>query len=91
MSTLRGLPGFDVLWERRTTIDVAGEPVDMPGLEDLVRAKKTQRNKDWPMIRHLVEQSYFEHRDRATPRLVEFWLRELTQSRIARGGCGCIP
>jgi hypothetical protein len=29
------------------------------GMQDLVLAKKTQRNKDWPMIQLLVEQSYF--------------------------------
>ncbi len=42
-----------------------------------MRAKKTQRDKDWPMIRRLVEQSYFEHSGRPTDDLVRFWLREL--------------
>jgi len=26
-------------------------------IEDLVKAKKTQRDKDWPMIRRLIEAS----------------------------------
>lgn len=77
MSSLRGVGGFEELWARRTTLEVAGEPVDLLGVEDLVRAKKTQRDKDWPMIRRLVEQSYFEHSGRPADDLVRFWLREL--------------
>jgi len=77
MSSLRGVAGFEELWARRTTIDVGGEPVDLLAMEDLVRAKKTQRDKDWPMIRRLVEQSYFGRSGSATEELVRFWLREL--------------
>ena len=32
-------------------------------LEDLVSAKKTQRDKDWPMLRRLVDASYDSARD----------------------------
>ena len=53
---------------RGTTLDVDGEPIDLLALEDLVRAKKTQRDKDWPMIRRLVEQSYFGRAAAPTPR-----------------------
>lgn len=77
MAALRGVDGFEPLWARRTTLAVAGEQVDLMGIEDLVRAKKTQRDKDWPMIRRLMEHSYFEHSRNATPELVGFWLREL--------------
>src|SRR5258708_11255078 len=77
MSSLRGVAGFEELWARRTTIEVAGEPIDLLAMEDLVRAKKTQRDKDWPMIRRLVEQSYYEHSASPTQELVRFWLREL--------------
>jgi glutaminyl-tRNA synthetase len=45
-------------------------------LPDLVRAKKTQRDKDWPMIRRLVEAHYAAHRADPTPEQVSFWLRE---------------
>jgi hypothetical protein len=44
-------------------------------IEDLVRAKKTQRDKDWPMIRALVEAHF------ARPRDVRFWLREADPRR----------
>jgi hypothetical protein len=77
MSSLRGVAGFEDLWARRTTIEVAGGPIELLSMEDLVRAKKTQRDKDWPMIRRLVEQSYFLGARSATPDQVRFWLREL--------------
>jgi hypothetical protein len=77
MGRLRGVEDFEKLWSRRTTIEVDGEPVDLLAIEDLVRAKKTQRDKDWPMIRRLVEQSYFSASSSHTPDQVEFWLREL--------------
>ncbi len=77
MAVLRGVAGFDELWARRTTIDAQGEPVDLLSIEDLVQAKKTQRDKDWPMIRRLVEQSYFSTAQEPSPSLVAFWLREL--------------
>jgi hypothetical protein len=76
MAVLRGVAAFEELWERRTTIESEGEAVDLLGIEDLVDAKKTQRDKDWPMIRRLVEQSYFSGED-APPELVAFWMREL--------------
>ena len=42
------------LWERRTTLeDADGTVFELLGIEDLIRAKKTQRDKDWPMIRRL--------------------------------------
>lgn len=76
MSRLRGVADFEELWSRRTTLEVGGEPVDLMAIEDLVLAKKTQRDKDWPMIRRLVERSYFMTEVPA-PEQVEFWLREL--------------
>jgi hypothetical protein len=42
-----------------------------------VQAEKTQRDKDWPMIRRLVEAHYFENRGVARLAQVEFWLREM--------------
>ena len=35
MSSLRGVTGFEELWARRTTVEVAGEPVDLLAIEDL--------------------------------------------------------
>jgi hypothetical protein len=47
------------------------------GLPDLVTAKKTQRDKDWPMVRRLMEAHYFEHRAKPSLPRIRFWLREL--------------
>jgi hypothetical protein len=75
MSHLRGVAPFDELWERRTTIEVDGDEIDMLGLADLVAAKKTQRSKDWPMIRRLLERRFLEPAD--APEQAAFLLREL--------------
>lgn len=50
---------------------------DLLSLPDLVQAKKTQHDKNWPMLRRLVEASYFEHRDRPNIAQKKFWLLEL--------------
>ena len=77
MSRMRGVAPFSALWARHTTITLPdGFSCDLVSLPDLVRAKKTQRDKDWPMIRRLVEAHYFEHRDHPTPPHVRFWLQE---------------
>ncbi len=91
MASLRGVAGFEELWARRTTIEVAGEPVDLLAMEDLVRAKKTQRDKDWPMIRRLVEQSYFGRSTSASQELVQFWLRELRTPELLVEVAGAHP
>jgi hypothetical protein len=77
MTRMRGVDEFDSLWERRTTLaDAAGVQFEVLGIHDLVKAKKTQRDKDWPMIRRLVESHYEAHRNDATEPRIEFWLLE---------------
>jgi hypothetical protein len=77
MSLLRGMPEFPVLWERRTTIQVKpDEQYDLMALPDLVCAKKTQRDKDWPMIRRLVESDYQHAGESPDQEQIRFWLRE---------------
>ncbi len=77
MTHMRGVAPFPKLWARRTTFDFEVESVDVMSLPDLVAAKKTQRDKDWPMIRRLVDSNYLSHRHEPTPERVDFWLREL--------------
>ena len=82
---MRGVAPFEQLWERRTTVTLAPQTsgdddviVNIMALEDLVVAKKTQRDKDWPMIRRLVDASYDRERhNAASVATVEFWLAEL--------------
>jgi hypothetical protein len=77
MSVMRGVAPFPELWVRRTTLELEeGLVIEVLSLPDLVQAKKTQRDKDWPMIRRLVEAHYEKNRDRPTPEQVQFWLQE---------------
>ena len=76
MSTMRGVDPFDRLWERRVRLAAGGEKsFDLLSLPDLVRAKKTQRDKDWPMIRRLIEADYVGQENPSIDR-VRFWLLE---------------
>ncbi len=77
MTGLRGLRSFDLLWAHRVTItDQNGNDVDLLAIDDLVQAKKTQRDKDWPIIGALVEGHYLTFGDQPTPERIQFWLRE---------------
>ncbi len=51
-------------------------------LEDFVHSKKTQKDKDWPIIRRLVEQSYFGRSETQDPAQIDFWLRELRTPQL---------
>ena len=78
MSKMRGVDSFAKLWKRRTTLQMPdGEKCDLLSLPDLVLAKKTQRDKDWPMIRRLVEAHYFENQAKPQAAQVRFWFQEL--------------
>jgi hypothetical protein len=77
MTKMRGCDEFELLWKRRTTIqDTAGVVYELLGIEDLVKAKKTQRDKDWPMVQRLVDAHYYQYRDESNEDRVRFWLRE---------------
>src|ERR1039458_251744 len=77
MTRLRDLPEFDVLWARRTTIrDEGADTFELMSLQDLVQAKKTQREKDWPIIDALVEAHYRALGGEPEPERVTFWLAE---------------
>lgn len=77
MTKMRGVDPFSKLWTRRTTIVVDGDSINLMSLPDLVQAKKTQRDKDWPMVRRLIEVNYFENREKPTREQVRFWFLEL--------------
>jgi len=78
MARMRNVDPFPTLWEHRTTLVLEGVgEVEVLSLPDLAASKKTQRDKDWPMLRRLVEVNYLTHRDQATDPRVEFWLLEL--------------
>ena len=85
MSKMRGVDSFTKLWRRRTAIELPdGTKCDLLSLPDLVQAKKTQRDKDWPMIRRLVEAHYFAHSAQPNLAQVKFWLLELRTPELLR-------
>ncbi len=76
MSVMRGVDPFDQLWSRRNMIRTEqGLSFNVLSLPDLVRAKKTQRDKDWPMIRRLIESDYIAQKNPSLDQ-VKFWLTE---------------
>ncbi len=78
MSVLRGVRPFPELWAGRVTLsEPGGSTYELLSLPDLVQAKKTQRDKDWPMLRRLLEADYLAARHNATSGQMEFWFREL--------------
>jgi hypothetical protein len=83
MGRWRGMGEFSELWERRVEIDLpeVGR-VAVMAVEDLVRSKKTQRDKDWPMIRRLLEVDFYRHGLDASEAKVRFWLAECRTPEI---------
>lgn len=77
MSVMRGVARFEELWERRISLqdEATGATFELLALSDLVHAKKTQRSKDWPMIKRLLEADYLQAERQ--PQRIAFWLREL--------------
>jgi hypothetical protein len=76
MAKMRGVAPFSALWERRTTIEEeGGGSYELLSLPDLVNAKKTQRDKDWPMIRRLIEADYAATASPSSAQ-VRFWFAE---------------
>ncbi len=78
MSHMRGVAPFADLWSRRHRLPAGGAVLALP---DLIKAKKTQRDKDWPMIRRLMEADYIRN-PHPTPAQIEFWLDECRTPEI---------
>jgi hypothetical protein len=77
IGVMRGVADFPELWERRQEIELPGTgKIAMIGLYDLVKAKKTQRDKDWPMIRRLVEADIYNAPDAPPEDRICFWFAE---------------
>ena len=77
ISKLRGCEPFDKLWERKNTILLkGGGTIDVIGLGDLVQSKKTQRDKDWLMLKRLVENDTILNKDNPSDERVRWWSLE---------------
>jgi len=77
IGVMRGVDAFHELWKRRKEVEVPeiGKIVVI-GLSDLVKSKKTQRDKDWPMIRRLIEADIHAAPDQASDDRIRFWFAE---------------
>jgi len=85
MSVLHGVAPFSALWQGRTSLELEeGVWIELLALPDLVQAKKTQRDKDWPMIRRLVEANFRQHAENPSDEQIAFWLRECRTPAILR-------
>ncbi|OGS33757.1 MAG: hypothetical protein A2293_14495 [Elusimicrobia bacterium RIFOXYB2_FULL_49_7] len=82
MAKMRNCPDFEVLWQDRNNFFFEGMTIPVMGVSHLVQAKKTQRDKDWPMVRRLVEEDYRQHRDDA--KKIDFWLLECRTPEMLR-------
>jgi hypothetical protein len=82
MSRLREGDAFSALWERRSTVLVEDCEIDILSVADLVLAKKTQRDKDWPMIRRLLERSYYDLPEQPSREQTAFLLGELLSPEL---------
>lgn len=76
MTRMRGVDPFPVLWERRTVVPVGDLEIDLLAIGDLIAAKRTQREKDWPMTNRLVEAHYLANVEVPTNESICFWLTE---------------
>jgi len=85
MSKMRGVDPFEKLWKRREVVQLPGVGrLSVLALPDLVRAKKMQRDKDWPMVRRLVEADIARATDDPGPARIAFWFRECRTFELLR-------
>ncbi len=92
MSVMHGCDDFEALWQRRRRILLpeVGQ-VNVLSLADLVQAKKTQRDRDWPMVRRLIEADYHNRAARPSRKQVEFWMREARTPELLADLCRKYP
>ena len=77
IGVMRGVDSFPELWSRRREIELPSVgKMPVIGLADLVKTKKTQRDKDWPMIRRLIEADIFNAPDDPPDVRLSFWFAE---------------
>ena len=74
---MKGTDNFQELWKRRKEIQipVIGK-IPVIDLPDLIKSKKTQRDKDWLMIKRLIESDIYRSSDNPSREKIKFWLNE---------------
>jgi hypothetical protein len=82
---MRGVDSFGKLWKRREEFELHGVGrVAALSLPDLVKARKTQRDKDWPMIRRMIEADVARAAPRIPAARCRFWLQECRSYALLR-------
>ena len=77
ISKLRGCDTFAKLWERKKTVPLKNKvSIDVIGLRDLVQSKKTQRDKDWFMLKRLVDNDIILNKHNPSGGHLRWWFRE---------------
>ncbi|MDI6752475.1 MAG: hypothetical protein QME07_06485 [bacterium] len=83
MGKMRDVAPFPELWQRRQEIELSEiGKIPIIGLADLVRSKKTQRDKDWPMIRRLIEADIYKTSANPLQEKIYFWLSECRTTEL---------
>lgn len=82
IAVMRGCSNFLALWRRRKIIKgIKGLGVNVISLKDLVQSKKTQRDKDWYMIKRLVSADILYHK-KVSNQQIEWWFKECRTPNI---------
>ena len=83
IAKLRGCDSFDKLWERRNRIRLKdGTVVNVISLHDLVQSKKTQRDKDWLMLKRLVDNDIILNKQNPKDGQIKWWFLECRDANI---------
>ena len=76
LAKLKGCDSFEKLWERRYVVKISPKKsINVIGLEDLVKSKKTQRDKDWLMLNRLIENDIISIKN-PSDKKIEWWMLE---------------
>ena len=82
ISKLRGCDEFKKLWLRKKTLLLKDSGrIEVIGLRDIVQSKKTQRDKDWLMLKHLVENDIVLHKNNPKDERIIWWFEESRNSQ----------
>jgi hypothetical protein len=89
---MRCVDPFPELWNRRKEIQLSEIGlIPVIGLADLIKTKKTQRDKDWPMIRRLIESDIYKAEDNPDDSKILFWLSECRTPELLISLAGKYP
>lgn len=77
LSKMRGCAPFEELWKRKKILKLKDRiTINVLSLQDLVQSKKTQRDKDWSMLKRLVENDIILNKANPSEDKIKWWLLE---------------